>query len=308
MRIGKASKTVGIAVLMAGLGVVASATRAQSSAPAPPIHPGPGDNVVFFRTGPGAMGAGDAMDFIGFEAGLGGKTVTGTPFTATISAQETQTLADGNQINRTTTGTIARDSQGRVRREMTLPAIGAFATTSQGAPHVIFIEDVVAGTQYILDPDRKIAHQVRMDRRGRRFRVQNNVAPPPSDQGNVTTASLGTQTINGVQAQGTRYTRTIPAGQIGNEKPIVITTERWYSPDLQMYVLTKTTDPVRGNSVRQLTNIQMGEPDPSLFQVPPDYTVKKGRVARIRRRMRHGAGAPPPTLGNGPETAPAPPN
>ncbi|MGH8115240.1 MAG: hypothetical protein ACREPS_09355, partial [Rhodanobacteraceae bacterium] len=151
------------------------------------------------------------MDFIGFEAGLGGKTVTGAPFTATLSVQKTQTLADGNQINRSTTGTIARDSQGRVRREMTLPAIGAYATTSQGAPHVIFINDVVAGTQYILEPDRKIAHQVRLDRRGGRFRVQNNGARPAGD-GNVTTTSLGTQTINGVQAQGTRYTRTIPAG------------------------------------------------------------------------------------------------
>ncbi|MGA9885371.1 MAG: hypothetical protein WBQ34_16775 [Candidatus Acidiferrales bacterium] len=307
MRIRKTSKTVGIAVLLAGLGAVVNAARAQSAPPSPTNSSGPGDNVLFMRTGPGAMGAGDAMDFIGFEAGLGGKTVTGAPFTATISVQKTQMLADGNQINRTTTGTVARDSQGRVRREMTLPAIGAFATTSQGAPHVIFINDVVAGTQYILEPDRKIAHQVRLDRRGGRFRVQNNAAPP-GDDSNVATTSLGTQTINGVQAQGTRYTRTIPAGQIGNEKPIVITTERWYSPDLQMYVMTKTTDPVRGNSVRQLTNIQMGEPEASLFQVPPDYTVKKGRVARIRRRMRLGVGAPPSPPDDGPGLAPAPQN
>jgi hypothetical protein len=247
------------------------------------------------------------MDFVGFDAGLGGKTITGAPFTATVSVQRTQALADGNQINTTTTGTIARDGQGRVRREMTLPAIGAFATKSEGAPHVIFINDVASGTQYILEPDRKIAHEVRLPRRGqamhleRRLEQQNNGATQVwavrgKPAGDVTTASLGTQTISGVFAQGTSYTRTIPAGAIGNEKPIVITTERWYSPDLQMNVMTKTTDPLRGNSVRQLTNIQMGEPDPALFQVPPDYTLKKGGRVRIRRRarMRPGAPMPPP--------------
>jgi hypothetical protein len=253
------------------------------------------------------MGPGDAMDFVGFEAGLGGKTVTGAPFTATITVQRTQTLADGNQIDHSTSGTIARDSLGRVRREMTLPAIGAYATSNQGAPHVIFIDDVVSGMQYILDPSRKIAHEVRLqlgarlNRAGRRQK-QADTSVPSAEDG--TTTSLGTETINGVQAQGTRYTRTIPVGQIGNEKPIVITTERWYSPDLQMYVMTKTTDPVRGDSIRQLTNVQMSEPDPSLFQVPSGYTVQRGPMVRIRRRMRLGSGAPPPPPDDGPELAP----
>ncbi len=305
MKVRNVSKAAGVAFLLAGLAGQAGAAKAQSTAPATP-NPPPGENVMYFRTGPGPMGAGDAMDFIGFEAGLGGKTVTGAPFSATISTQRTQMLSDGNEINRTTTGKIARDSQGRVRRDMTLPAIGAWATTSQGAPHVIFINDVVSGTQYILEPDRKIAHEIRPFRGGKRIRIETKLARP-EDAGNVTTTSLGTQTINGVVAQGTRYTRTIPAGQIGNEKPIVITTERWYSPDLQMYVLTKTTDPMRGNSLRQLTNIQMGEPDPALFQVPSDYTVKKGKVLRIRRRRRLGAGPampPPPPPDDAPEMAP----
>ena len=92
---------------------------------------------------------------MGFEAGFGGKTVTGAPFSATFSTQTTQALADGNQIQRSTTGTIARDSQGRTRRDMTLPAIGAWGTSGQAAPHAVFINDSVAGTQYILQPDQK---------------------------------------------------------------------------------------------------------------------------------------------------------
>jgi hypothetical protein len=309
MRIERRSRTAGVALLLAVLASSGSAAKAQSPGQVTAqasAAPTPGEDVMYFRTGPGPLG--DAMDFVGFEAGLGGKVVTGAPFTATISVQRTQLLADGNQINRTTTGTIARDSQGRVRRDMTLPAIGAWTTVSQGAPHVIFINDVVSGAQYILEPDRKIAHEIRPFRGGKRIRIETNLAPP-EDAGNVTTTSLGTQTINGVVAQGTRYTRTIPAGAIGNEKPIVVSTERWYSPDLQMYVLTKTTDPMRGNSVRQLTNIQMGEPDPSLFEVPSDYTVKKGKVLTIRRGRRLGAGPsmpPPPPPDDAPEMAPPP--
>jgi hypothetical protein len=309
MRTRVESRAFRTAVLLVLLGSAGGFANAQSPAQAiGPQGPPPDQNVLFIRTG-GPTGPGDAMDFVGFEAGLGGKTVTGAPFTATIMVQRTQTLADGNQINRSTSGTIARDSQGRVRREMTLPVIGAYATSNQGAPHVIFINDVVSGTQYILDPNRKIAHEVRLERRMRLNRVgrrqkQADILTPNAV--GVTKTSLGAQTINGVQAQGTRYTRTIPAGQIGNEKPIVITTERWYSPELQMYVMTKTTDPVRGDSVRQLTNILTGEPDPSLFQVPPDYTVQKGPIVRVRRRMRLGAGAPPPTPDSGPELAPEP--
>ncbi len=311
----KISMMAGMAVLT-GLVAGGLMAQAQSTSAPPPNPPQAGQNVLYFRAGPGPLGAGDAMDFVGFEAGIGGKTVTGAPFTATINVQRTQTLADGNVINRTTTGAIARDSQGRVRRDMTLGAIGAFATTSQSAPHVIFINDVVSGTQYILEPNRKIAHEVRLMRGGMRVRArarraiaQSADAGQASGQaaGEVTTASLGTQTVNGVEAQGTRYTRTIPAGAIGNEKPIVITTERWYSPQLQMYVLTKTTDPMRGNSVRQLTNIQMGEPDASLFQVPADYTLKKGGIVRIRRRVRAGEGRgvpPPPPPDDGPVLAP----
>jgi hypothetical protein len=96
----------------------------------------------------------------------------------------------------------------------------------------------------------------------------------------MTTESLGTQTINEVSATGTRTTRTIPAGKIGNDKPIQIVTERWYSPDLQVNVMTKRTDPWSGTTTTQLTNISREEPAATLFQVPPDYTVKAGHGGR----------------------------
>ena len=88
------------------------------------------------------------------------------------------------------------------------------------------------------------------------------------------TESLGQQTIGGVTAQGTRTTLTIPAGQIGNELPIQVVSERWYSPELSMVVMTKNSDPRFGTTVYQLNNIRRDAPAASLFEVPPDYTVQ----------------------------------
>jgi len=85
--------------------------------------------------------------------------------------------------------------------------------------------------------------------------------------------SLGTQMVNGVQADGTKNTITIPAGQIGNEQPIDIVDERWYSTELQTLVKSVHSDPRMGTTTYQLTNIDRAEPSPSLFEVPADYKV-----------------------------------
>jgi hypothetical protein len=95
---------------------------------------------------------------------------------------------------------------------------------------------------------------------------------PPSDQ-RVKKESLGTQVIEGVTVEGTRVTQTIPAGEIGNTLPIHIVDENWYSPDLQLRVMTKHSDPRSGESIFRLTNINRSEPSSSLFEVPAGYTV-----------------------------------
>ena len=87
---------------------------------------------------------------------------------------------------------------------------------------------------------------------------------------------LGKQLIEGVEAEGTRTTVTIPAGEIGNERAIEIVSERWYSPELQVVVMTRTSDPRLGETTYKLTNISRTEQMRSLFEVPPGYTVKEG--------------------------------
>jgi hypothetical protein len=93
---------------------------------------------------------------------------------------------------------------------------------------------------------------------------------------NAVKEDLGKQNIEGVEAQGTRVTITIPAGEIGNERPIEIVNEHWYSTELQMDVMTRHNDPRTGETTYRLTNINRSEPAKSLFEVPVDYTVSEG--------------------------------
>ncbi len=246
--------------------------------------------VAFAQDGP-PHGEG----IMGFEPGFGGHgpVVKGAPFSAQTTVETVAVLEDGTHIDRKTTGSFARDSQGRTRREETLPPIGQ-AGESGTPPHVVFIQDPVAGTHYLLEPDKKIARTESARGRGHQG-GSPDAAPrnhgPHADSANVTTESLGTQTINGVAATGTRITRTIPAGAIGNDKPIQMVTEKWYSADLQIDVMTKHTNPMMGTTTIQLTNVSREEPAASLFQVPPDYTVKTGHAGR---GFEHPAAPPAP--------------
>ena len=100
------------------------------------------------------------------------------------------------------------------------------------------------------------------------------------------TESLGTQTIEGVNAEGTRATLTIPAGEVGNTLPIEVVDETWYSPELQIPVLTKHRDPRSAETTYRLTNINRGEPDRSLFEVPTGYTVQEGKMPPKPKQMK----------------------
>jgi len=110
-----------------------------------------------------------------------------------------------------------------------------------------------------------------------------------SGNANEVKEQLGKQTIEGVEAEGTRTTVTIPAGEIGNERAIEIVSERWYSPELQLVVMTRHSDPRFGETTYKLTNVNRAEPAKSLFEVPAGYTVKEGpqfgpAIAPLRTR------------------------
>jgi hypothetical protein len=89
------------------------------------------------------------------------------------------------------------------------------------------------------------------------------------------TEKVEARAFDGVMAEGTRTTTTIAAGEIGNELPIQIVDEHWYSPELQVVVMTRHSDPRSGETTYRLTNISRAEPAAALFQVPSDYTLKE---------------------------------
>jgi hypothetical protein len=223
-----------------------------------------------------------------------GRTVTGAPFSGQEVTEETQTLSNGNVISRKISVSVYRDSSGRTRTERTVNENRPGQTATAQAHTMVSIHDPVAGTTSELDATSKTGHTMQIQG----FRGNNGARPNdgprgnaavndgnrpgrgPANDPNVTTENLGMQTINGVQANGTRVTRTIPANRIGNAQPIQMVTETWHSPDLQRPVMIKTTDPRSGTRIVQLTNITRSDPDPGLFQVPSDYTVSKGRGPR----------------------------
>ena len=289
---------LGGAVLL-GAGAVGALAQEGPAGPPPPSPDamGPGGPV------------GGRMEILGFGGMHPGAVVAGAPYTAVAVLESKQTLADGNTIFRQTKTNIFRDAQGRTRRETTLPAVGPLAASGQPKTFIM-IFDPVASTSYVLHPDTKVAEQMPARKGGKNFggdvqnrfeaRMQKEIA-----DGTLKKEDLGVQTINGVSAQGTRYTHTIDAGQMGNAKAIVITSERWYSPDLQIVVKTTRNDPRFGETTYTVTGLQRQEPAATMFTVPADYTVQAAKMPMRGRGMR-GAGGPPAGADNVPPPPPPP--
>jgi hypothetical protein len=278
------------AALVGALALGSQGAGAQEPPPGPP----PGAEAM----GPGGP-IGPRMELLGFGEMHPGKVVTGAPYSAVGVTETKQTLADGNTIDRKTQTNVFRDSQGRTRHETTFNGVGPLAASGQPRT-LVMIHDPVAGTGYVLHVDKKTAEQLRARHGGpknsanlqSRFesRIQEEIA-----NGTLKKEDLGTQTINGLSVQGTRYTRVIPAGQVGNANAINIVNEQWYSSDLQVIVKSTRSDPRMGETTYTLTNIQRTEPAANLFAVPSDYTVKQADVRRGHGGPGGpGAGAPPP--------------
>jgi len=288
----------------------------------------PEDMKWFTSYGPAAMAAQATFQFIAAEAGQPGKLVTGAPYTGEGVSETIQTLADGTRITRRNSTSYARDSEGRVREERTLAAIGPWA--SSGEPHrLITIHDPVAKETIILDEKERTARRMKMpdpaaihhmkafremkafgERKRGKAKAGEDVEtvvrggfsgtvvaageqphiaflPAPAsgaivhrqdvliatDEKNIKQEALGRQTMEGLSVEGSRTIRTIPANEIGNDRDIVSTTERWTSPELQVMVRSVTKDPQFGEMNYRLTNVRRGEPDKSLFQIPAGYTV-----------------------------------
>jgi fructose-specific component phosphotransferase system IIB-like protein len=336
--------SVAAALLLNALGAAAQEPGHRVVAP-------PEEEEIFIAQGPGAPLPplppqveihGDNLIFMATEMSFSGKLVKGAPYSAQAVTEAVQALSDGNRIVRKNTAQLYRDTEGRTRREQTVGFFGPFAASGEEM-QTVFINDPVAGVNYILEPSTKTARK--LPRMELRFKVEEGaaagerqkavqeaqrkieiertftrVAPGPDVLGGASvtviatpsadgatferhsskheakTEKLEARSFDGVTAEGSRTTVTIPAGEIGNEQPIQIVDERWYSPELQAVVMTRHSDPRYGETTYRLTNISRTEPAAALFQVPSDYTVKDASVPTtgIRRMRRPAAPLAPP--------------
>jgi hypothetical protein len=208
-----------------------------------------------------------AVDAIALGSFNPGPVVKGAPYAAEATTEVIQTFADGNRIVRRTSALLYRDSRGRTRREIALGDVAGIVVT--GNPlRIITIHDPDSRTTYIFDPDKRLM-QVETAAGG---------APPlaaDSQQQVIQPVdaaereeSLGSRTIEGLVCEGTRKTTTIPAGAIGNERPMTTVTERWFSHELQLLILSRISDPRFGETTYRLTKITRAEPLESLFESP----------------------------------------
>jgi hypothetical protein len=219
--------------------------------------------------------------------------VIGEPYSATTEMEVVQTLADGTHITRKAMLRKSyRDSQGRTREE-NFVYMGV-SGSQQPVLSIILIRDPVAGTSFSLNPNMHTARVPVLMRPPLPQQNANTTATqsPPLRPQNATAAAaqppptlrtteppqhedLGTQTIEGLLVEGTRIAQVIPTGAQGNDQPMKIVREIWFSKELQLDVLIKTSSPLSGEQTTRMTDISRNEPDPALFQVPPDYTMER---------------------------------
>jgi len=235
-------------------------------------------------------------EVLGAKGGFLNSAVKNAPYSAEEITEFNQVLADGTRIHNESHAMVYRDSQGRMRRE---------------SPDAITIWDPVANTSYFLDPKQQTVRQmplavqvfstsegtgrttveVRMGALGK----EAELPPPPpvplsggaiyfksqrraefGASENAKTEALGRRTVEGVATDGSRQVSTIETGAIGNDRPIQIASERWFSQELQIPILTRHNDPRTGEEVQRVVNVNRAEPSADLFQAPAGYQRIEG--------------------------------
>jgi hypothetical protein len=304
---------VAVLMLAAAVGsaMVGRAEKPITSSQPDPVQQNSGQKqkTMFLRVDDEAGEGQQAQQKVMLEiAGAEARVVKGKPYSADTSTETVQTLADGNRIAHRTVSKFYRDSEGRTRREETFGNVDS----EHPSPHEVkvFIDDPVGGTSLVLDPGSKTLEKLQRTRDlldvprsevdgaqivfdSAKDAEAGGQAPPEkvffkmdhssnpgdlalviSDENrNIVKENLGTRNIEGVDCTGTRQTSTIPAGAIGNDKPISIVTETWSSEAIGAVVESVSDDPRYGKTTYQLTNLQLSEPPRSMFEPPANFKV-----------------------------------
>jgi len=215
------------------------------------------------------------------------RLVTGAPYSALGTSKTVTTLPNGDRVVRENTIRQWRDSDGRTRSEFSLSSIGGPRPLEINTT-VTVIDDPEARERYLLQPASKVAVTVPIVpcRVNPSLEPDLSVGPPRPARLQMqvsTPVKLGERKMDGESVAGSRVEATIPAGAIGNDKPIQMSAEQWYGKDLQVVVEAIYRDPRTGETRYKLSEIHRAEPDARLFRVPDNYTRKPAPAPRGRR-------------------------
>jgi hypothetical protein len=200
-------------------------------------------------------------------------TVKGAPFSGQANITIRMKQFDGTPLERKLDGKYYRDSDGRVRREQLIVGLG-MTTPRKDSDNIVTIVDPVAGFVYTILGSQREVQRVPIGQAGRTPAVGG--VPPKSllPEGFATRGEvLGTRTIEGVPATGTKTFITVPAGLMGNERPVEVVEERWESAELKLVLLSRQQNPVSGEVEYRMTNISRAEPPAERFKIPAGYKV-----------------------------------
>ncbi len=201
------------------------------------------------------------------------------PFTSTVTAEWTKILEDGSTWTVQNHRLVVRDGAGRIYQERRR----LIPQGSQAEPELqrIEISDPATHKKYFCRPETHICEVA--DYRGPELAAAQPVGSEEDSFGSLSREDLGKSLVNGVEAVGTRETRTLNPGAIGNDHTIAIVKEIWYAPQLGINVSVKRVDPRHGTQIINATEITQGEPDAKWFQVPAGYTVVDHRAGSAER-------------------------
>ena len=205
--------------------------------------------------------------------GINIPSVVNAPFTAKVLVTWDEPLVGGGTVSRKYYTLVARDSQGRVHREIRdfIPA------GSNAEPHLrsVIITDPISSTRTTCTQDVMKCTVLDFHPLVDLTELSGNAIP--SHTSRFSQQSLGEQTMNSISVVGTRETSTTVAGTGGNTRVLISSKDLWYSPDLKMYLSVIRKDPQLGQITLTVTDLLRGEPDPTWFGVLPGYTVVNAR-------------------------------
>jgi hypothetical protein len=201
------------------------------------------------------------------------------PFTAIVHTEWTRPLSEGGNFTFVNQRRVARDSLGRIYEERWL--LAPKGKEDRSLMNLIQIADPNAHTLYncftLRMPHRCVLQTFREAAETEYKPAIGKTGPLPDNVGFRTQQDLGTRSIEGIETNGTRETTNYNAGVLGSDQPFSAHREFWQAPQLGVNLYSEVVDPGVGKQVFTLTDINLAEPDPKLFELPEGFVVEDQR-------------------------------